>query len=158
MVGDHVGDLRVHDDAAAGVGVAGAEDALHVAAAEVLRRLGVVRAHEPPLHAEGLDGGAVVPHQHEHAHAVARLALQELAESGVTAGARPCAVPQQRDLGVHRPAGDIDQVARVADGVEHVLPAPALLVAPAAGERDPGRERVGRVRVLVQRDPAPGPL
>ncbi|CAL4895470.1 unnamed protein product [Urochloa decumbens] len=150
VVGEHGGDLEVLHDAPGVVGVSRAQDAVHVGVLEVVHGLLVVGGHEAVL-LEHAHGGAVVPDQHEHAHPLAGFLLQELAERRTGAGpGRPAAVTQQRDLRVHRPPRDVDEVPSIADGVEDVLPAPVRLVAPAAVERDPWHEAVGDVGVLVE--------
>ncbi|BAH92966.1 Os05g0171050 [Oryza sativa Japonica Group] len=157
VVREHGGDLQVLHDAAGVVRVARAQHAVHLRALEVVHRLLVVRRHEPVL-LEHPHRRPVVPHQHQHPHALAGLLLQQLAERHAAAGLRPVGVPDQRDLRVHRPTSDIDKMPRAIDGVEDVLPAPVRLVAPAAVERDPGDEPVGDMGVLVQRHLASLPL
>uniref|UniRef100_J3M4E0 Uncharacterized protein n=1 Tax=Oryza brachyantha TaxID=4533 RepID=J3M4E0_ORYBR len=157
VVREHGRDLQVLHDAAGVVGVARAQHAVHLRPLEVVHRLLVVRRHEPVL-LEHPDGGPVVPDQHQHPHALASLLLEQLPERHSSAGLGPVGVPQQRDLRVHRPAGDVDEVPGAIDGIKDILPAPVRLVAAAAAERDAGDEPVGDMRVLVQRHLAALPL
>ena len=147
------------DGVLAVVEVTRAGHAVHATASEVAERVGIVGAELAGKDANVEERGRVVPHQHEHAHALFGLALEELADGGAAAGVLPVPVTHQRGLGVHRPAGDVHEVSRAVDGVVDVLPAPARLVRRrAAGELDVRPERVQHVRVLVQRHPAPLPL
>uniref|UniRef100_A0A452Y491 Uncharacterized protein n=1 Tax=Aegilops tauschii subsp. strangulata TaxID=200361 RepID=A0A452Y491_AEGTS len=155
VVREHGGDLQVLDEAAGVVGVPGAEHAVHVGVLEVVHRLLVVRRHEAVL-LEHPNRGPVVPDQHEDPDALAGLLLEQLAERDAAAGRLgPVGVPEQRDLRVHGPSRDVDEVLGIADGGEDVLPAAVRLVAAAVVERDPGDEAVGDVGVLVQRHLAP---
>jgi len=143
------------------VGVARAEEAPHVGALEEPTGLLVVRLHQAGV-AEERHGRVVLPRHHQHGHPFVGLPLQQLAQRdalGAFGDRRATArVAHQRDLRVHRPPGDVHEPPRVADGGEQVLPQPRRPVRQPAVEADPRVERVGQVRVLVQRDAAVGPL
>ena len=157
VVGEHGGDLQVLHETAAVVGVTRAEHAVYLCALKELLRLLIVGGHQP-VPFKQVRRRTIIPDEHEHAHALVSLPLQQLSQHHVASGLGPGGVPHQGDLGVDGPPSNVDEMPRVGDRVEDVFPAAMGLVLPAAGKRNPGDEAVGNVRVLVKSDFATPPL